>query len=122
MQPGQIHHVEYYVDDLARTEAFWGWCFARLGWKFRSRWADGIDWAHPSGSYVVFARAAAEYRGQRNDRQAAGLNHLAFQAGPAGDQADWVRELPDHGAQLLHDDPGYLCFEDPNGFAVEIYF
>lgn len=117
MQSGQLHHV----DDLERTVEFWGWLFPLLGWSERSSWPAGADWVHPAGTYIVFARTDSGVRGQKNDRQATGLNHLAFSAPRELRAAALAENLKDREAR--EDAPGdYLCFEDPNGFAVEIYF
>jgi catechol 2,3-dioxygenase-like lactoylglutathione lyase family enzyme len=122
MRPGQIHHVEYYVDDLERSNEFWAWLFELLGWSHRSTWSEGTDWVHPDGTYVVFARTESAHRGQGNDRQAAGLNHLAFHyESKKVSRDDLARQLGERGARILYDEEGYLCFEDPNRFAVELY-
>jgi len=122
MPSGQIHHVEYYVDDLERTQSFWGWLFGLLGWQLRTTWSNGIDWVYPAtGSYLVFARTTEENRNIKNNRRAAGLNHLAFSYSAPIPQSELVLQLIDHGARIVFDEGNYICFEDPNQFAVELY-
>ncbi len=120
MENGQLHHIEYYVDDLERSQTFWSWLFPILGYSL-STWADGVNWTHPNGTYFCFVRTQPLARGVKNDRQGAGLNHLAFYHASATPQAELARELAAHGARMLWDEPNYLCFEDPNGFAIELY-
>jgi RimJ/RimL family protein N-acetyltransferase len=76
---GDLHHVELWVPDLARSEASLGWLLIELGWLPGTRWRDGMSWRRGSTYLVVEAspdRSAADH-----DRLRPGLNHLALHAG-----------------------------------------
>lgn len=32
MEFGQVHHVEYYVNDLEKSNQFWNWFLQKLGY------------------------------------------------------------------------------------------
>lgn len=121
MQFGQLHHVEYYVNDLPRTKVFWGWFLGKFGYKEYQRWNTGISWAHPTGTYLVFVEVEPDHRTTINNRQAAGLNHIALQGGSNESLLDIATELQQREIRILTQRPDALCFEDPNGFAVEIF-
>lgn len=121
MDFGQVHHIEYYVDDLAVSNKFWSWFLVDLGYKKSSEWNQGVSWSHKNGTYLVFVQVEKEYLKFGNSRQGSGLNHIAFMGGTI-DQLDLVEEkLKSHQIKILKRDGSYLCFEDPNSFAVELY-
>ena len=142
---GVLHHVELWVPDLLRAEASWGWLLTELGaTPFRS-WEHGRSWRWDDGPYVVLEQSPA-LTGDRHDRRAPGLNHLAFRVPGrprtaargerAGRSADGARALdalvaaaPDHGWTLLFTDrhpfaggpdhrAAYLA--DADGYEVEL--
>lgn len=122
MDHGQVHHIEYYVDDLAVTKEFWGWFLCALGWELMQEFEDGVSFIHQkSKSYIVFVQTTPEFSGLKNNRQGRGLNHLAFYSQESDLFADFRAELPKRGSKILYDEEKYLCFEEANGFAVEIY-
>lgn len=118
---GQIHHLEFYVSDLQRSNDFWSWFLPSLGYKKFQEFDQGISWVHKSGTYIVFVQVNDKYINAEVTRQAKGLNHLAF----VGRSQTHLNEL--HASILLrklkiiYQRDGYLCFEDPNEFAVEVY-
>lgn len=126
--PGGLHHVETYVSDLARADAFWGWLLGRLGWEPFQSWEGGRSWIR-GGTYLVFVQAAPDTRGLGFDRRRVGLNHLAFAAPSAGDVDALTAELRARGVRILYEDRhphagGPEChavfFEDPDGIKVEV--
>lgn len=123
---GSIHHLEFYVRDLATSARFWGWLLARFGYQPFQEWDDGISFRTPA-TYLVFVAAPDATRD--HDRRQAGLNHIAF-ALPSTDDVDALRvDLADRGERLLYDgryphaggDDHYaVFFEDPDGVKVEV--
>lgn len=122
MEFGQLHHVEYYVNDLEKTKDFWGWFLSLMDYSEFQKWPDGISYAHRNGTYLVFVRVLPEFLSVANNRQAAGLNHIAFKGKDAAGLLHFeqlLRARSDVRVLKVVDDA--LCFEDPNGFAVEIF-
>lgn len=122
---GHIHHVELYTFDLDTSVAFWGWLLAALGYEPKDTWDGGRSWGN-GPTYVVLIQA--DDVDHSYDRQAPGLNHLAFHAASreqVDDLTAGIRERED--ATVLYEDQhpfagGYyaLYCEDPEGIKVEI--
>jgi catechol 2,3-dioxygenase-like lactoylglutathione lyase family enzyme len=122
---GQLHHVELSASDLDASVDFWNWLLGELGYEPKDEWEGGRSWV--SGpTYVVLVTAEEEE--PPFDRNAPGLNHVAFHAG-SREQVDriseGVRERSD--ASLLYEERhpyagGYyaLYCEDPDGVKVEV--
>jgi catechol 2,3-dioxygenase-like lactoylglutathione lyase family enzyme len=121
MQYGQVHHIEYYVNDLPRSNLFWSWFLAELGYRKTSESKTHVSWAHATGTYLVFVQVADEYLRSKNSRQASGLNHIAFMGGTINELDQLQAQLVARQIRILKRDGSYLCFEDPNDFAVEVY-
>lgn len=121
MEFGQVHHIEYYVNDLPRSNAFWGWFLEGFGYKKSAEWDSGISWAHKNGTYLVFCQVEKAFLGANNTRQGNGLNHIAFMGGSVADLDKLQDELEARQMKILMREGDYLCFEDPNQFAVEVY-
>ncbi len=122
MQYGQLHHVEYYVNDLEKTKEFWGWFLSKMGYEVSQSWPQGISYAHSTNkTYLVFVQVAPQYQEIINNRQAAGLNHIAFQGGSFDDLKAMANELRTKNIKILTQHEDMICFEDPNQFAVEIF-
>lgn len=122
---GQLHHVELYASDLNASLDFWDWFLNELGYEVKNDWDEGRSWIN-GPTYVVLVQAGNP--DHPFNRQAAGLNHLAFHAA-SRDQVDeltaGVRERAD--ATVLYEDRhpyagGYyaLYFECPEGIKVEV--
>lgn len=121
---GGIHHVELYASDIDASLSFWGWLLGELGYEPKNDWEGGRSWIN-GPTYVVLVDSEAE---QEFDRNAPGLNHVAFHA-TSREQVDelteGVRERED--SQVLYEEQhpyagGYyaLYCEDPEGVKVEI--
>jgi catechol 2,3-dioxygenase-like lactoylglutathione lyase family enzyme len=122
---GQLHHVELYASDIEASVAFWGWLLGELGYELKNDWDGGRSWIHGS-TYIVLVDTTEQ--NHPFDRQAAGLNHLAFHA-RSREQVDeltnGVRQRDD--STVLYEDQhpyagGYyaLYCESPEGIKVEI--
>src|SRR5215207_1643707 len=97
-----LHHVELWVPDLGRAERSWGWLLTRLGAVPYQSWEHGRSW-RAGGVYVVVEQSPA-LAGDRHERRAPGLNHLAFHAGTAQELDTLVDEAPAYGWRLLFAD------------------
>lgn len=121
---GAIHHLELYASDLAASVSFWDWLLGELGYEPKTDWDGGRSWVN-GPTYVVLVDAGA---GAPFDRDAAGLNHVAFHAASreqVDDLSAAIRERDD--ATLLYPEQhpyagGYyaLYCEDPEGVKVEV--
>ncbi|MCZ2806792.1 VOC family protein [Modestobacter sp. VKM Ac-2983] len=124
---GPLHHVELWVPDLGRAEASWGWLLTALGAVPFQEWERGRSWRWGGdGTYVVVEQSPA-LTGDRHERRAPGLNHLAFWVD--GDLDALVAEAPAHGWRLLFRDrhpfaggPDHRAayLEDADGYEVEL--
>lgn len=121
MEFGQIHHTEYYVNDINISNSFWNWFMPYLGYKKCSEWGDGVSWRHKSGTYIVFVQVEEDFKSSNNSRHGSGLNHIAFMGGSLSDLDELQERLESQSIKILKRKNEYLCLEDPNGFAVEVY-
>lgn len=125
-----VHHIELWTRDLAATEGAWHWLLTSLGWhrELVEGWPHGRIWRHAGGVYVVLETSAAVV-GERHDRMAPGLNHLALRVGDRGALDALRAGAASHGwAELFADqyphaggpDHTALYVENAEGFEVEI--
>lgn len=121
MNFGQIHHIEYYVNDLKKSNMFWDWFMKILEYKKSFEWDGGVSWEHPSGTYLCFVQVEKEFLKFINSRQGSGLNHIAFMGGSIEQLEELETQLVEKKIKILKRNGKYLCFEDPNNFAVEVY-
>jgi catechol 2,3-dioxygenase-like lactoylglutathione lyase family enzyme len=121
MEFGQVHHIEYYVNDLQKSNQFWSWFLQKLSYTKFSEWDSGISWKHKGGTYLVFCQVETAYLKAENTRQGNGLNHIAFMGGTLAELDQLQAELESRNIKILKRKEEYLCFEDPNDFAVEVY-
>lgn len=126
-RPRGVHHVELWVADLAATEKTFGWLFGELGWHEYQRWDRGVSWRH-GDSYVVVEDSPGR-TGDRHERMAPGLNHLALHAGDRETVDRIVGSAGDHGWRLMFADrhphaggPDHYAayLENADGFEVEL--
>lgn len=125
--PEGVHHVELWVADLAAAERTFGWLFTELGWREYQRWDRGVSWRKGAG-YVVVEDSPAR-TGDRHDRTAPGINHLALHAGTRADVDRITAAASEHGWRLMFADrhphaggPAHYAayLENADGFEVEL--
>lgn len=121
MEFGQLHHVEYYVNDLEKTIIFWGWFLSEMGYVEYQKWQSGISYAHGNGTYLVFVAVEPIFQKVTNNRQASGLNHLCFKGKSIEHLQVLAEGLKENEGRLLSIEKDRICFEDPNLFAVEVF-
>ena len=63
MEYGQVHHIEYYVNNLESAQSFWGAFLSELNYKLVAEFGDGMSWGHPNGTYLVFVQVRSQYLG-----------------------------------------------------------
>jgi catechol 2,3-dioxygenase-like lactoylglutathione lyase family enzyme len=132
---GLLSHVDLTVTDLQRSVGFYDRVLGRLGY----RRMDGVGAGAPcwaiadaSGGFFTIALkpARTESTGDRHDRYAPGLHHLAFHADSRADVDRFHDFLLDIGATVL-DAPaeydytqGYYAvfFADPDGIKLEVVY
>jgi catechol-2,3-dioxygenase len=123
-EAGHLHHVELCSSKLEASTDFWGWLLGDLGYEMQDEWKNGCSWIK-GPTYIVLKRATTTHP---FNRQAAGLNHLAFHA-RSREQVDEltasVRERDDSTVLFDEQHPyagGYyaLYCEDPEGIKVEV--
>ena len=125
---GQLHHVELYVSDLARSAGFWGWFLERLGYGTFQEWPQGRSWKL-GDTYLVLVQANERYRQPSYHRKRVGLNHLAFHAASRAQVDEFTQALRTRGVPILYEDrhpyaggpDHYAVFcEDPDRIKVEL--
>lgn len=123
-----LQHIELYVSDLARSDAFWTPLLAHLAYAQTRSWSDGFTLEGPAAPYLTFVQVTAKHAHRPYHRCAPGLNHLAFQVS-ARDKVDALRaHCLEAGWPMLYDDrypfatgPDYyaLFVEDPDRMKLE---
>ena len=97
---GSVHHVEYWVPDLTRAVAAWGWLLEQLDYQPFQDWENGRSWRR-GDTYLVFEQSPA-MTPTEHDRLRPGLNHLAVHAGTRADLDSLVGAAPAHGWTLMY--------------------
>jgi catechol 2,3-dioxygenase-like lactoylglutathione lyase family enzyme len=133
MLRGSINHLDLTVSDLAVSVPFYDALLGPLGFERRTGApGDRTGWHANDERLRLFGiglcAARPEQRGQRHNRFAPGLHHLAFQAASRADVDDLHRRLQNMGATILDppaDYPQYwpvdyaVFFADPDGLKLE---
>ncbi|QAY70491.1 VOC family protein [Xylanimonas protaetiae] len=123
--PG-LHHVELWVADLSTASA-WGWLLGRLGFALVQEWPSGQSWS-AGGAYLTLT-TSPNLSSPVHDRRRAGMNHVAFHAGPASEVDALMADAAEHGWTPLYQEryphaggPGHYAgwLEDSAGFKVEV--
>jgi catechol 2,3-dioxygenase-like lactoylglutathione lyase family enzyme len=123
-----LHHVELYVSNLRKTEDFWGWFLAKLGYETYQKWEQGFSYKHDN-AYIVFVQTEAKYLDVPYHRCRVGLNHLAFHAQSRIQVDEITDELIQRSVKLLYADKHPFAggenhyavyFEDPDRMKVEL--
>jgi catechol 2,3-dioxygenase-like lactoylglutathione lyase family enzyme len=124
---GTIHHIEYWVPNLTRAEASWGWLLGELGYQPYVQWPEGQSWR--AGSVYIVFEQSPDRIGGRHDRCRPGLNHLAFHVESRAEVDKLTEQAPRHGWRLLFEDrhphaggfDHYAAYlEDQDGYEVEL--
>ncbi|GLY99704.1 VOC family protein [Actinoplanes sp. NBRC 103695] len=122
-----LHHVELWVPDLAGTLRPWGWLLEEMGYSVFQEFKGGRSY-RKDGTYIVLEQSPA-LTGDRHDRCAPGLNHLAFTVEGESEVERLCSAAPSQGWSLMYADKhphaggpesyaGYL--EDAWGYEVEL--
>ena len=119
-----LHHLEFWVPDLARAERSWGWLLTELGARPFQSWTHSRSWRWAdAGVHLVVEQSPALVE-DRHERHSPGLDHLAFwidgdcsrprpeaRGELASREEDGVLRPfaggPDHRAAYLQDADGY---------------
>ena len=120
-QSGNLHHIEFYVNNLEKSQKFWGTILKEYGWTTFQEWDEGISWKKDGGAYIVLVKVKSEFRHLENNRQAQGFNHLALFSDPNEDLDVRKEKIQKAGGKILKSLTGYLCFEGPDGLVGELY-
>jgi glyoxylase I family protein len=137
MSRGSVNHLALTASDLERSAEFYDRVLGFIGYArvevpqptqqlMKTRL---LAWAGPNGS-VTLRPARGEAASRRHDRDAPGLNHLAFNAEGREDVDRMHELLKSIGAQILDPPaeypygPGYYAvyFTDPDGVKLEFAY
>jgi glyoxylase I family protein len=137
MARGSINHLALTVSDLGRSMEFYDRVLGFMGYQrvevpeatqqiMKTRL---LAYASANGS-LTLRSAEGDSAQKAHDRNAAGLNHLAFNAENRGDVDRLYELLKEIGAHILDAPaeypyfPGYYAvyFTDPDGIKLEFVF
>jgi glyoxylase I family protein len=137
MSRGSINHLALTVSDLARSAQFYDSVLGFMGYT-RAEVPEStqqlmktrlLAWASPNGS-VTLRPSKEESISKAHDRNAPGLNHVAFNAEDRQQVQRLHDLLKEIGAKVLDPPaeypyfPGYYAvyFTDPDGLKFEFVF
>jgi catechol 2,3-dioxygenase-like lactoylglutathione lyase family enzyme len=124
---GMIHHLEFWVPDLDRAVASWGWLLDELGYQPFGDWPGGRSWR--AGRTYIVIEQSPDRTASRHDRCRPGLNHLAFHVADQEQLEKLVAVAPNNGWRLMfadrHPHAGgeghYAAYlENADGFEAEL--
>jgi catechol 2,3-dioxygenase-like lactoylglutathione lyase family enzyme len=124
---GLLHHVELWVPHLDRAIGSFGWLLESLGYERFQDWKSGRSW-RLGPTYVVVEESPA-MTGERHDRRAPGLNHLAFHVSGAaeverlaveGTARGWTLMFADRHPHAGGKDHYAAYMENEDGFEIEL--
>ncbi len=121
MEHGQIHHIEFYVDDLDKSKAFWEPSLALFGYKPVQSWSEGVSYGHSNGTYIVFVQVIEKHLGIKNNRQGQGFNHFALHGSSNKSFEQLETIIASKCGALLNKKQDYFCFQGPDGVVGEIF-
>ncbi|GAK44440.1 glyoxalase/bleomycin resistance protein/dioxygenase [Tepidicaulis marinus] len=131
---GAIHHLDLTVKDPAISAPFYDAVLGFMGYARVDEDADSVDWAaRPAGAYISIGilRAKAESAGQKHNRYAPGLHHVAWHAQSREDVDGLHALLQEIGAEILDAPAAYpeygpdyyaVFFADPDGLKLEFVY
>src|SRR5699024_604957 len=125
-----LHHLELWTADLAVAEPAWHWLLTALDWQAErvEGWELGRIWRHADGGYLVLEQSA-DVHGERAERRAPGMNHLALRVQDRALLEEIRRDASRHGWRELFPErfphaggPDHVAWygEDPHGIEVEL--
>ena len=115
------------MPDLGRAAATLGWLLEELGYERFQDWSAGRSW-RLGATYLVVEQSPA-MTGDRHERTAPGLNHLAFHVRDAPEVERLAAEAAQRGWTLMFADrhpyaggeAHYAAYlENQDGFEVEL--
>lgn len=125
---GTIHHIEFYVKDLAVSRTFYQSLLGKLSYQLYQEWEQGFSFKL-GDTYLVFVQVEEPYQKNGYHRKNIGLNHLAFSV-DSYREVDELREyLLKHSVPLLYDEKYPFAggeqhyavfFEDPDRMKLEV--
>ena len=137
MSPNPINHIALTAKDLQTSTIFYDKILGFLGCTRvpvpattqEQMKTELLAWAGP-GSSITLRPAKSPYQDIPHNRDAPGLNHLAFAAGSREDVDRCYRLLQEIGATILDAPaeysyfPGYYAvyFLDPSGIKIEVVY
>src|ERR1700683_4612765 len=89
---GMIHHLEFWVPDLDRAVASWGWLLDELGYKPFGDGPGGRSWR--AGHTYIVLEQSPDRTASRHDRRRPGLNHRAFHLAAPPPLERWLGIVP----------------------------
>jgi glyoxylase I family protein len=128
---GSINHLDLTVTDPSASLSFYEAVLGFMGYVRVDTHARGYDFdlRGPGGFCSIgIMRAQGDGAGQRHDRYAPGLHHVAWSAGSRADVDRLYDLLREIGAQILDppavyprygDDYYAVFFADPDGLKLE---
>ncbi|MES2054577.1 MAG: VOC family protein [Pseudomonadota bacterium] len=128
---GGFHHVDLNVSDLAAAKAVYGPVLEFLGYV-QVKDSDGYEWdlqADGRGASLGLKPCDPALTGNRHQRHAPGLHHLAWRANSRADVDALHDLLVANGIKVLDPPAHYpqysgdyyaVFFEDPDGMKLEV--
>src|SRR5260370_14795109 len=96
---GTIHHIEFWVPDLDRAVASWGWLLDELGYQPFGDWPGSRSWR--AGSSYIVLEQSPDRTASRHDLRRPALNHLAFHVADQEQVEKLVTVAPTNGWRLM---------------------
>lgn len=125
---GLLHHIELYVNDLRKSNEFWGWLLLELGYEKDQEWKMGVSYKIEN-TYITFVQVEDRFIEDSYHRCKHGLNHLAFHGESRAFVDEMTEKLRERKATILYEDKHPFAggedyyavfFEDPDRMKVEI--
>ncbi|MBV8983548.1 MAG: VOC family protein [Acidimicrobiia bacterium] len=122
-----LHHLVFWVPDLARADESWQWVLGQLGYERDGTFDDRLIFRHPDGVAIALEQSADMVPGMLYSRMRPGLNHMAFRVASPELLGTILQGATAHGWSPLPSDrhpiaPGneVVYLEDRDGFEIEL--